>query len=250
MKATINISLPQIPVFKEDYSANIEQHLLAIKACASLDTDLIVFPELSLTGYELASLDKLALSKDSSHFSKVSQAAVKYNMTVIAGCPLSSPSSDKPSIGAVICFPSGEVEFYCKQYLHDGEQEFCSSGSEDYILKVKGYNIALAICADFSCPKHAESAQQLGADIYLASALISEAGFDKDAELLSNIATKHNMPVLLSNHISPTGGWSVYGNNSVWDNSGKLVLSSESVEECIVRCSITGNKINASKHNI
>ncbi|MCW8349289.1 carbon-nitrogen hydrolase family protein [Vibrio sp. ZSDZ65] len=249
MASSINISLAQVPVFKEDIVANIEQHLVAIEASVSLGADLVVFPELSLTGYELKSLAKLALGKLPSNFSHLSQAASKHNISVIVGCPLVSGDSLKPSIGAVVCHPDGNVEFYDKQHLHDGEHEYCSSGSEDYFLTIKGYKVALAICADFSCPEHAERAKRLGADVYLVSALISTAGYSTDAKLLSDIAATNGMPVLLSNHISPTGGWSVCGNNAVWNNEGKLVTSSESVEECVVLCTITFSTVGASKHN-
>ncbi|USD62093.1 carbon-nitrogen hydrolase family protein [Vibrio sp. SCSIO 43140] len=249
MASSVNISLAQVPVFNEDIAANIHQHLVAIEASASLGADLVVFPELSLTGYELKSLGKLAQGKKPSNFSQLSQAAIKHNISVIVGCPLDSGHTLKPSIGAVICHPDGHVEFYEKQYLHDGEHEYCSSGSEDYFLTIKGYKIALAICADFSCPEHVTRAKQSGADVYLASALISNAGYSTDARLLADIAASNGMPVLLSNHISPTGGWLVCGNNSIWDSEGKLVTSSESVEECFVFCTITGSTVGASKHN-
>jgi predicted amidohydrolase len=154
LASSINISLVQVPVFKEDIAANIEQHVVAIEASASLGADLVVFPELSLTGYELKSVGKLALGKEPSNFSQLSQAASDYKISVIVGCPLVSGDSLKPSIGAVICHPDGNVEFYDKQHLHDGEQEYCSSGYEDYFLTIKSYKVALAICADFSCPEH------------------------------------------------------------------------------------------------
>ncbi|WP_047043158.1 carbon-nitrogen hydrolase family protein [Vibrio mexicanus] len=249
MASSINISLAQVPVFKEDIAANIEQHLVAIEASASIGADLVVFPELSLTGYELKSVGKLALGKEPSNFSQLSQAASKHNISVIVGCPLVSDDSLKPYIGAVICHSNGNIEFYDKQHLHDGEHEYCSSGSEDYFLNIKGYKVALAICADFSCPEHAKRAKRSGAGVYLASALISKSGYSTDARLLSDIAAINGMPVLLSNHISQTGGWSVCGNNSVWDGEGKLVTSSESVEECVVLCTITGSRVGAFKHN-
>ena len=41
--------------------------------------------------------------------------------------------------------------------------------------------IALAICADFANPSHAEAASAQQAEVYIASALISEAGYEVDA---------------------------------------------------------------------
>lgn len=247
MKTGITISLAQIPVVKADLRENLSHHLTMIEQSSSYKADMVVFPELSLTGYELELAQELAMPQDSSVFTELSQASVENEIIVIAGCPLKSNNSTRPTIGAVICFPNGSIEFYSKQYLHEGEDKYYSHGSVDYLLNVKGRRIALAICADFSLPEHSSKARELGADIYIASALISDKGFDADAKILSDIAATQNFPVLLSNHISATGGWSACGNNSIWNASGELIFSSESKENCLVLCKIAGNDIDATK---
>ncbi|MGP8305319.1 carbon-nitrogen hydrolase family protein [Vibrio sp. YIC-376] len=247
MKSDITISLAQVPVSKGDLGANLSHHLAMIEKSSSYNADVVVFPELSLTGYELEWAQELAMNHESSVFKELSQAAVANKIIVIAGCPLNSNHSDKPTIGAAICFPNGSVEFYSKQYLHEGEEKYCSQGSVDYSINIKGRRIALAICADFCSPEHSNKARESGADLYIASALISDSGFETDAKILSGIAEKHNLPVLLSNHISVTGGWSTCGNNSIWNSSGELVFSSESKEICLVLCTISGHHIQATK---
>lgn len=249
MNPTLNISLPQIPLIKGDVAANLRQHLQAIEVSDAHGADLVVFPELSLTGYELELLDTLALEKDPRHFTALSEAAVTFNLTLIAGYPLIVDGANKPTIGAVICYPDSRVEFYDKQYLHDGEEHYCSAGGQDYLFNLKGYTLTLAICADFTAVEHAKRAAAAGADIYLASALISEAGFAKDAEILSNIAASHQLHVLLSNHISVTGGWSVCGNNSIWQRGGELVFGTDSVAPGIAMCCIRDNEVSAAMLN-
>ncbi len=247
MRSDIIISLAQVPVAKGDVVKNISSHLAMIEQSSSFGADVVVFPELSLTGYELELVQELAFSQEPSNFAELSQASVKHNLIVIAGCPLETENSIKPTIGAVICFPNGTIDFYSKQYLHDGEEKYCSPGSEDYLFNVKGNLIGLAICADFSYPEHSFRVAERDADVYIASALISDSGFEVDAKILSNIAFTYKFPVLLSNHISPTGGWVVCGNNTVWDASGQVVLSSESKEQCLVLCTITGHEVSVAK---
>lgn len=251
LKTSIRISLAQVPVVKGDVTENLAQHIKMIEQSSLCKADVVVFPELSLTGYELEFAQELALSETSHVFEVLSQAAVDHNIIVLAGCPLKVTLTlgrdAKPTIGAVICFPDGTREFYAKQYLHEGEGKHCSSGVVDYVFTVNGYRIALAICADFASPEHAQKARELGADIYIASALISERGFEADAKMLSSIAATHGFPVLLSNHISTTGGWAACGNNTVWNASGERVFSSESKEPCVVLCTMADHKIDAIK---
>jgi len=243
VKTDLLISLAQVPVIKGNIEANLSNHISLVEASSHLGADVVVFPELSLTGYELALLERLAFDKNSSNILTLSEAAIQYDITIIAGCPLSVPNSVKPTISAVICFPNGQVDFYSKQYLHSGEEQYCSVGGDDYLFIIKGYKIALAICADFSSPAHALKAKKAGADLYLVSALISDSGFKADAQILSNIAVTHQLPVLLSNHISSTGGWFVCGNNSVWGKSGKLVLASQTKKTGVILCSVRGEEI-------
>lgn len=247
LSSDIVISLAQVPVIKGDVPGNLASHLTMVEQSSSLGADVVVFPELSLTGYELELVQELAFHQDQTDFSELSQAAVKHNIIVIAGCPLKTEGAAKSTIGAVICFPDGCTEFYSKQYLHDGEGKYCSSGVHDYLFNVKGHRIGLAICADFSVPDHALSVVNKGAEIYLVSALISPSGFEADAQRLSDIASTHKLPVLLSNHISHTGGWETCGNDTVWDASGNVVLSSESKEQCLVLCTVAGDKLSAVK---
>jgi len=247
LKTGVTISLAQIPVARGDLRANLGHHLKMIEQSSNHNADIVVFPELSLIGYELDLAAELAFAPESSSFKELSQAAVESEVIVIAGCSLSFNIASKPAIGAVVCFPDGLVQFYSKQYLHKGEEKYCTCGFDDYFLDVNGYRIALAICADFSCPEHSQRARALGADIYIVSALISESGFDEDAKVLSGISAASKLPVLLSNHISNTGGWSACGNNSIWSAAGELVLCSDSKESCLVLCEVVGDKIAATK---
>lgn len=270
MNNELTVSLPQIPVVKGDIPANLACHLDAVAQSAACGADLVVFPELSLTGYELELLADLALEQEASVFTALSQAAITHNLAIIAGCPLIPKGADrmgvldaegsranaaainrdgspvKPAIGAVICFPGGRVEFYLKQYLHEGEERYCESGSEDYLFGLKGYRIALAVCADFLSPEHSRKACEMRADLYIASALISAAGFQSDADVLAGIARDCNVPVMLSNHISQTGGWSSFGHNALWDALGACVMTSESRASGLFVCRFSAGRIVSS----
>ncbi|MEL7982086.1 carbon-nitrogen hydrolase family protein [Vreelandella titanicae] len=243
--SSVTIALAQLPVIKGAVAENLEIHLAYIQHAAERGADLVVFPELSLTGYELELLEQLALPKDSEVFGTLSTAAVAHNIVVIAGCPLVSEGK-KPQIGAVICFPNGERAFYAKQYLHEGEAVYCSTGNESYLFTVNGTRIALAICADFANPSHSETAAAQQAEVYIASALISEAGYEVDAQLLASMAKRHQFPVLLANHISNTGGWQTCGKSGAWKVDGELAIAADGTEASIVICAINGGALGAS----
>ncbi|BBI52321.1 hydrolase [Vreelandella olivaria] len=243
------IALAQLPVEKGAVAENLAIHLTYIQHAARLRADVMVFPELSLTGYELELLEQLAMPQSAEIFSTLSAAAVAHNIVVIAGCPLVNENS-KPHIGAVICFPNGEREFYAKQYLHEGEDVYCSVGAESYLFTVNGTRIALAICADFANPTHAEMAVDQQADVYIASALISETGYLADANLLASIAKHHQFPVLLANHISNTGGWQTCGKSGGWSVDGELTIAANGTEPSLVLCRIHQRTLNGRVEDV
>ncbi|MBE0463871.1 MAG: carbon-nitrogen hydrolase family protein [Halomonadaceae bacterium] len=242
----ITIGLSQLPIVKAAVAENLATHLKYIKRAAAMGADVVVFPELSLTGYELELLEQLAMPKSADTFIALSAAATANNIVIIAGFPLIS-EGNKPQIGAVICFPSGQRDFYAKQHLHKGEDIYCSAGSDSYLLTVNGIRIALAICADFANPAHAEAAAAQQADVYIASALISKAGYEADTQLLAGIAKRHQFPVLLSNHISLTGGWQTCGKSGGWKASGELVISAEGSDPTIVLCHVSQGALTQKK---
>lgn len=238
------IGLAQLQIVDGDRAYNLKGHIDMIERAAKAEADVVVFPELSLTGYVLPQLSELALAPCSDDFVDLLNTSMKHDIIVVVGCPLKSQSSQKPTIGAVICFPNGTIEFYSKQYLHEGESEHCVAGTEDYSFEVNDCQIGLAICADFTHPEHAARLRSNGAAVYLVSALISEKGFPKDADILASIATNNRFSVLLSNHVSKTGGWSTCGNNSIWSSKGE-VLQSDCVSDCLMMCVIDDEQVFA-----
>lgn len=227
------VALAQLPVIRGAVADNLTTHLRYVERAAQDGADVIVFPELSLIGYEPDLLEALAMASDAEVFKTLSAAAVENNMAVIAGCPLINDGG-KPRIGAVICFPDGARTFYAKQHLHDGEEAYCSPDDEACLFTVNGVRIALAICADFAHTIHSDAVAAQKAAVYLASVLISDGGYEADAQCLAGIARRHGMPVLFSNHISDTGGWQTCGRSGGWNARGARLVGASGREACLV----------------
>lgn len=241
----ITIALAQLPVIKAAVDDNLQTHLAYIERAAKLGANVVAFPELSLTGYELALLSQLAMPRNDKIFAALTAAAMATNTVVIAGCPLHNPNG-KPYIAAVICYPSGEHTFYLKQHLHEGEDVYCAPGQESGFINVKDTRIALAVCADFTHLSHSATAAAQQVDVYLASALISPGGYANDAELLAAIAKRHQLPVLLVNHVSTTGGWQTCGNSGGWNAAGELTVKANGPQPSLVLCRIQHDALSGS----
>ena len=217
-----------------DIAANVGRHLDFIDAAHRQGVDVLVFPELSLTGYEPALAGRLAQAADTDCIAPLRARARDTGMTVIAGLPLRSGAADKPYIAAFVLHPDGTSTVQTKQHLHTGEEPYFSAGTGGPLLDAAGMPLALAICADFCRPAHAAAAASAGARIYAASALIGESGYPVDSALLQDHAQRHRMAVLLANHGGPTGGWTSAGRSAFWDEQGRLVAATAGPGDCLL----------------
>ena len=212
-----------------DIPANLALHLAFMRQAHEQGVNLLLFPELSLTGYAPAVSSGLAQDLDTPLLAPLRQFAQAAGMTTVVGMPLEVPGQDKPRIAACILHPDGSIAVYTKQHLHTGEDVFFSAGSGGDLLSVAGLSVALSVCADFSHPEHAAQAAQRGAQVYATGVLIGETGYPVDSALLQGYAQRHAMAVLMANHGGTTGGWAASGRSAFWDEQGRCVVAASGI---------------------
>lgn len=214
-------------------SQNVEHHLRFVRLAAQHGVHLLVFPELSLTGYELAIANDHALSTDSPELDSLRSSAIHCRMTVAAGAPMRSERGDL-HIAAFILKPDGSTSVYAKQHVHESEQHVFVSGPGGSLVNIQDTAIALAICADATHPQHAAHAAECGANVYAVGAMIDEAGYQRKSALLKNYAETHGIAVLLANYSGVTGGDQSAGRSCIRAEDGRVVAESSGAEEALI----------------
>ncbi|MFJ2279758.1 carbon-nitrogen hydrolase family protein [Pseudomonas sp. NPDC087803] len=217
-----------------DLTANIARHLRFMAVAAEQGVELLVFPELSLTGYEGQMAADQAIDPEDAVLQPLRDCARALGITVVVGMPIRLKDSSKVLIGALTLGRDGSLEVYSKQHLHSGEAFIYAPGAGGSTLRIGGNTVALAVCADFSHASHAAAAAVAGADLYAAGVLIGEKGYGVDSAILQGYAQKHSMAVLMANHAGLTGGWQSAGRSAVWSESGSLVIAAPGPGELLV----------------
>ena len=235
----MKICVAQTKPIKGDIQRNIENHIKMIKLAVSEETDVIIFSELSLTGYEPELAQKLAVDKDDIRFDDFQKISSVDQIIIGVGLPIKKGSG--VCISMLIFHPNKERQIYFKQYLHSGEEEFFISGN-NLINLIYGESIALAICYELSIPMHSERAFKRGAAFYIASVVESVDGIDTSIEKLAKIAKKYSMAVFMSNCIGKTGVYKGAGKTSVWNKKGELLKQLDKNKEGILIYDTTSNE--------
>lgn len=226
------IALAQSASKRGDIIENIEKHHQLIALAAKNDAQLIIFPELSLTGYELDLAKTLAFTTDDKRLNSLRALSEKHNMVIIVGAPILGETG--LHIGAFILFPDHSVSVYTKYFLHPGEEKIFTPGSMNQPIKLGQELISIAICADISNSIHVENASKAGSTIYLASVFITDAGYEIDADILQGYARKHSLQVMMANYSGESGGYKSAGRSAVWSDSGSLITQCKGAGEELI----------------
>ena len=240
----LTLAAAQSVPHRDDLGANIEAHLRLIQAAAREEARLVLFPELSLTGYELDLARACALKPGDPWTERLAEAAAYHDVTVVAGAPLLVDS--RLHLGALVFTPDGRELLYTKRHLGafsaeanpEGdvpppEPSVFEPGDSDPLVPIGAggaggeLSAALAICADTGQPEHARAAVERGARIYLASMFVIPRDLEAESACLAGYAREHGLVVVMANHGGPTGGLPSGGGSAVWSETGELVARFE-----------------------
>jgi predicted amidohydrolase len=232
--STLTIAAAQSISIAGDLSGNIARHRRFFETAAEQGVDLLVFPELSLTGYEGEIAAALAIEPQDAVLQPLRDLARELRITAVVGMPIRLEGSDSVCIGALVLGADGSLGVYSKQHLHTGEELVFAPGLGGPTLNIGGEVVALAVCADFSHASHAAAAADLGAGLYAAGVLISEKGYAVDTAILQGYARQHAMAVLMANHGGLTGGWQSAGRSGIWSKDGSLIVAAPGAGDLLV----------------
>ncbi len=232
----MKIAAAQVYSIDGDIPKNTAIHLSAIEKAAEVNVDYVVFPELSLTGYDLEKSAKLAMTTNDLLLNPFRNAAILHRITIGIGAPLLE--NNMPKIGLIVISETGEVESYAKVHLHSGEAAFFTEGKAYQTLTIKNTIIANAICADINHASHVAACAALGAGVYLAGVLLREQAYQADTDLLKANAKDRGLIIGIANHNRPTGGWIPCGRSAFWSGD-RLLASAEGTENVLVTAEIT-----------
>jgi len=228
----MRIAIAQIKAIKGNIGKNIENHLKWTNQAIQNKADMLVFPELSVTGYEPDIAESLATNQDDSRLDALQSLSDSNGITIGVGLPTNDGSDTY--ISMIIFQPHRERITYSKQYLYPPEKPFFKAGKNPLVLHIETEVVSPAICYETSEKAHCEFAKRNNATMYIASVLSSVNGIDAQLKKLSDIAKNNNLLTFMANYVGESGGYVCAGKSSVWDNTGKLIGQLDNVTEGIL----------------
>jgi predicted amidohydrolase len=210
----LRLAVAQPPCAAGDVSANVVAHALLVRAAAAR---VVVFPEMSLTGYEL---DAPVLDPADPRLGPLVHACAITGTTVLAGAPV-----EGPYIGMLVVDGAGARVAYRKVHPGGDEPRRFRAGPCPAVLEVAGWRLGLAICRDTGIASHAAATAALGIDVYVAG-LVDHPHEDViQEERAQRVAAEQGVWVAFASFAGPTGGGyaKTAGRSGIWSPAGTVL---------------------------
>ncbi|MEE4203041.1 MAG: NAD+ synthase [Halieaceae bacterium] len=235
----MKLCMAQINTLVGDYQGNTEQVLAVCAEAAARDEHaLVVFPELTLTGYPP---EDLLLRP---HLDRVIGrcldrlfAELPPSLTVVVGYPRRTPQGLFNAAGVI---RGGElVGEYHKQCLPNyqvfDEVRYFRPGTDACVVDIAGVPVGITICEDIWNPSPAAKAREAGAAmlINLNASPFHQGKRRERFDLVAERARAHDFPVVYVNQVGGQDELVFDGGSFAVDASGELVFAApDFVEGC------------------
>jgi predicted amidohydrolase len=228
--ADMKLCVAQTKPVSGDIQTNIRRHTALLDLASG--GDVILFPELSLTGYEPTLARQLAIDPGDSRLHEFQVISDSRGIRIGVGVPTRSATG--VCITMILFQPHNPRLIYAKGHLHPDEEPFFVSGQNVTTINVDGIVIAPAICYELSVPPHVEKASRGGASVYMTSVAKTSKGLEAAIPTLEGTARSYSMTVLMSNCVGECDGCECAGKTSIWDSNGMLLAQLNDRDEGIL----------------
>src|SRR6266850_5717688 len=218
MREPLTVAVAQPPSTSYDVAVNAVTHATTVRSAGAR---VVVFPELSLTGYEL---DAPAITAEDPRLAPIVEACAESGSLALVGAPVHGEAG-RSHIAMLAIDGAGATVAYHKMWLGTAESTRFAPGAKPAVLDVDGWRLGLAICKDTGIPEHASDTAALGIDAYLAGILESAEDGDVLDERARRVATGHQVWVAMASFAGSTGGGyaQAAGRSAIWTSDGDMI---------------------------
>ena len=256
----LSIALAQMNTVLGNVQRNLEKHMAIIHQAQANGAELLIFPELSLTGYVLQDLVPTVASRphpDDPYFRPLLQASHK--LDIMVGF-VEEDSRNRFYISSAYLSRGEVLHVHHKVYLPTyglfDESRFFAWGDSVQAFDTRFGRVGMLICEDFW---HASPPYLLwldGADLFLFSSASPGRGLTNSPMLdsarwvnhiLRAYASLYTAFVAHTNRVGYEDGLNFWGGSAVYDPNGEVVTQSPFHEESLEQIEIDLNQLHRTR---
>lgn len=231
----IKLALAQLDFTVGDIVSNMEMIIQAINDAKKKHADLIIFPELALTGYPLEDLLHRSFLYKQAENAMTKILTHTQGIDVLLGYP---EQDEKGCFNSAAWMKDGKIiTKYHKQKLPNygvfDEERYFKEGTQHAIVSLKGVKFAIFICEDIWYPEPIALAKQAGADCVLCLNASPFSIFKSDirSNLLRQRIKETGLPIIYVNLVGGQDELVFDGNSWVLNHEGKIIAAAAGFKE-------------------
>jgi predicted amidohydrolase len=240
----MRIALAQVDPVLGDVGANIEKAAAVIRDAKEANSDLVVFPELSLTGYSLGQVSD-EVSLDINNDERI-RALVDETGDISLLLCFHEDDGGVRTYNSAAYFEEGRLlhvhrKLYLPTYGHFEERKHFAPGQRMRAFSTKHGRMAALICNDAWQPTLGFLAVQDGARVLLVPTNSADSRFPGDMDtteywhdITSFYGRMYECYVVFVNRVGTEGDLAFWGNSHVTDPVGNLMVEAPLYKETMI----------------
>ncbi len=233
----LSIAVAQPESALHDVDFNARRHANAI---LSAGTRVVVFPELSLTGY---AMNVRPVDLDDARLDPIITACRDTNTIALVGAP-TRDGEGGVHISTLRVDAQQVSMAYNKIWLGGEEMAFFTQGQRPSVTVVDDWRLGLAICKDTGEAEHARATAELGIDAYVAGVCETEDDHRVQTERAVRVTRDHGVWVAVASFAGPTGGGfdQTAGRSAIWRPNGTKAVEAGRTSDELVRADLSRSR--------
>ncbi len=242
----MRVAVAQIKPYLADVEKNLKKHISFIKEAKKRGAELVVFPELSLTGYDLRDMVfEVALPLESDELSELKKVSKEEDISIVVGF-IEESVEYKFHIASAYIEDGKILHVHRKAYLPTygmfEEQRYAARGNRIKAFNTKFGRMAILICEDMWHPSAAYVAVCDGAVYLLAVACSPSKGVytpklassDIWENFIRTYSELYGVYTIFSNRVGTENGLIFWGGSEVHSPLGNVKKASYFEEELLI----------------
>ncbi len=244
----ITISIGQMDVKLGDPNANLATVQAMTAEAARRGSDLVIFPELWSTGYDLRHADVYATPTDSGIFAQVAALAHEHEIDIVGSCLSLLPQGGFGNTAVFHDAAGSVVGEYSKIHLFSlmDEDQYLTAGEKLTLVETAWGNLGLSICYDLRFPELFRAYALAGAAAVLLPAEWPQPRRMHWRTLLRTRAIENQMYLIACNRVGQTGEATFFGHSAIIDPWGEVVVEGGD-QEMLLTATIDLERVAAAR---
>jgi len=261
----LKIGLAQMYPKLGDVPRNLDKHLQTIDEAAAQGIDLLIFPELSLTGYQVMDLvPEVAIrpTLDDSTFRLLSEASRNTSIDIVFGFVHQDERQRFYIASAYISL--GELlhihhKIYLPTYGMFDESRFFDHGENARAFDTRFGRVGMLICEDFWHMSPPYLLWMDGADLMIFTSASPSRGLDTSeifsggqwVELVNQAyGSLFTSYIVHCNRVGYEDGKNFWGGSSIVDPNGAFLLKGHYLDEALLTCDVDLNQLHRTRSRL